>query len=328
MRARTDVGEVHALAGELLDRRDAAVGAHDEVHLLVEQLGDVDDLVVDRTDLVGALEVGQQVRLRDAEIDALEETHVLDVLPTALADDRQDAEVVAIVEHRREIVGDRHIGGVEIARDDGDRIGIDALAENAELRLVRHRPAGKLRSDSLRQRLLRRCRLCEERGGAQSRQKKSKRFPSPENRRPPSMHDLSPFGGTMPTQHTQRVTVDPLGFSARPDAACPAAPVESYFFSLDSDRRYLLGRHKGDDEAISPRLNARNAWFGMKAAARVAVSGANLSLALRRGAERIERSARMADVGDLSNFFVGLDPAANGLARADDPFPSCRTSAR
>ncbi len=145
LRAGADVGEVHLLAREVGERADAAVRAHDQVHLFIEQLGDVDDLVVDRADLVGLLEIRQQVRLRDAEIDTLEEPHVLDVLPAALADHRQDAEFVAVVEHRRHVVRDRHVGGVGIARHDRDRVGIDALADAAELRLVRQRRAVALR---------------------------------------------------------------------------------------------------------------------------------------------------------------------------------------
>jgi hypothetical protein len=43
----------------------------------------------------------------------------------------------------------------------------------------------------------------------------------------------------------------------------------------------------------------------MKAMMRAAVSGVNLSRALRRGAERVERSARMTDARDFGELFVG-----------------------
>ena len=78
-------------------------------------------------------------RHRDPEVDPLEIADVADVLLAAAADDRQDAEVVAIVEHGRKIIGDRQPGGVDIARYDRDRIGIDPLAQGPELRLVRQR---------------------------------------------------------------------------------------------------------------------------------------------------------------------------------------------
>src|SRR5205823_1134776 len=98
LRAAADVAEVDLLAGELIDRGDAGVGTHHEVHLLVEQLGDVDDLVVDQANLVGAAEGVEQVGLRDAKIDAFEKADILDVLSAALADDRQNAKLICIVE--------------------------------------------------------------------------------------------------------------------------------------------------------------------------------------------------------------------------------------
>ncbi len=76
------------------------------MHFLVVELGDVDDLFVEIADLARAAECIQQIRLRNAKIDALEETDVADVLAAALADHRQDTEIVAVVEHRREVVSD------------------------------------------------------------------------------------------------------------------------------------------------------------------------------------------------------------------------------
>jgi hypothetical protein len=122
--AAADVAEIDLFSRELIERRDAGVGANDDVHLLVEQLGNVDDLVVDIADFAGAPEGVEQARLGDAEIDALEEADITDVLCTALADDRQDAELVAVIEDGRDVVGDRQIGGVDISRYDRDRVGI------------------------------------------------------------------------------------------------------------------------------------------------------------------------------------------------------------
>ncbi len=125
---------------------DTGVGAHDEVEFLVEQLCDVDDLVIDAAYLIAAARRAEQDRLRDAEIDALEEAHIAEVLPAALADHRQDTEFVAVVEHGRQIVGDRQIRGVEIARDDRDRIRVDALTDRAQIGLVGNRRPTTLRS--------------------------------------------------------------------------------------------------------------------------------------------------------------------------------------
>jgi len=42
----------------------------------------------------------------DAEIDTLEKAHILDVLPAAFADHPAAREFVAVVEQRRQIIGD------------------------------------------------------------------------------------------------------------------------------------------------------------------------------------------------------------------------------
>ena len=117
------------------------------MHLLVEQLGDVDELVVEAADFVVAPERVEQDRLGNSEVDSLEEAHVADVLPAALADDRQHAEIVAIVEHGREVVRDRQVGRIEIAGHDRDRVGVDALPDTAEIRLIGNRQAPGLLSD-------------------------------------------------------------------------------------------------------------------------------------------------------------------------------------
>ena len=81
---------------------------------LVEEARYVDDLVVDLADLVGPAEYAEQVGLRNADVDALEEADVADVLPAALADDRQHPQIVAIVENGRQVIGDREVGAVQI----------------------------------------------------------------------------------------------------------------------------------------------------------------------------------------------------------------------
>ena len=90
-------------------------------------------------DLVGSAEYAQKIGLRYPDIDALEETNVADVLAAALADDRQHTQVVAIVENRRQVIGDGEIGAVQIARYDGDGIGVDPCADGVERFLARRR---------------------------------------------------------------------------------------------------------------------------------------------------------------------------------------------
>ena len=189
----------------------------DQVQLFIEELGDIDDLIVDRTDLIRALEIRQQIRLRDAEIDALEEAHVLDVLAAALPDYRQDAEFVAIVEHRGHVVRDGHIRRVGIARDDRDGIGVDALADAAELWLVRHRRTVALR-----------VRLTGKHEREKRDEKKAKRFPRPRMRPPPINHDLSPFGGSHANAtHTNALRLIRKDLTHLTRCALTAAPVST-----------------------------------------------------------------------------------------------------
>jgi hypothetical protein len=113
----------------MLDRGDAGIRPHHQMHLLIEQLGEIDDLVVDRADLAALAHAGEQARTGNGEIDALHEADVADVAAAARAHHRHDAQIVAVVEHEGQLVRDRQIGGTELARDDRDRIVVEALAE-------------------------------------------------------------------------------------------------------------------------------------------------------------------------------------------------------
>ncbi len=82
------------------------------MHFFIEQLGHINDFVIDVADLVALPELIENDRLGDAEIDPFEEAHIADILPAALPDHRQDAEILAVVENGREVVRDRQISGV------------------------------------------------------------------------------------------------------------------------------------------------------------------------------------------------------------------------
>ena len=138
-RRAAHIAEIDLLAVQLIQRRDAGIGAHQHVHFIVGKLGDVVDLVGNVAKLARAAEFAEHARDRNAEIDALEIANVADVLRAALADDRQDAEIVAVVENRRQVVGKREPSRVDIAGNDGDRVGVDLGAERAEIGLVRDR---------------------------------------------------------------------------------------------------------------------------------------------------------------------------------------------
>src|SRR5262249_41882869 len=140
LRSAVDASEVHLLAGELLDRRYCGVGTDEDMHLLAEQPGDIDDPPVKGPKFIAASKRVEEVRLRDTEIDALEEAHISDVLPSILPHQGQDAEVFALVENRRKVMGNRQIGSVESAGDDGDGVGVQTFAKGAEVLFFRQPP--------------------------------------------------------------------------------------------------------------------------------------------------------------------------------------------
>jgi hypothetical protein len=97
--------------------------------LLVEQSRDVDDLVFGLShSLVRATEVVENARLREADVDPFQIAHVADVARAADAGDRENAQIVAVVENLCEIVGHLQIGIVGIGtpgdQPDGVQVGL------------------------------------------------------------------------------------------------------------------------------------------------------------------------------------------------------------
>ncbi len=82
------------------------------MHLLVVELGDVLQRLFDPWIEVLLSHVGQHVRLHDADIDATQIQDVGDILERAFSDDREHPQRLAIVQHRRQVGGDPHIGSV------------------------------------------------------------------------------------------------------------------------------------------------------------------------------------------------------------------------
>ena len=104
------------------------------MHFLIIETRDVAHPVLDiLADFAGLVEVAQDVRLGDAHVDAAQIENVLHILPAALADHRQDAQVVAVVEHCGDVVGDAEIGAVRIAGDQRHGIGVKPVHERVAL---------------------------------------------------------------------------------------------------------------------------------------------------------------------------------------------------
>ena len=114
-------------AFQFIDR--VHVVAHEDVHLLVEQLGDISDLVDEvRSELAGLREIFDDVGLGDAHVDAVQEHHVLDVLRGASADDGHDADSGDAAQHLGDVLDDRKVGAGRAAGHDRHHVLVHARA--------------------------------------------------------------------------------------------------------------------------------------------------------------------------------------------------------
>ncbi len=122
-RAAARLVNVHLAAVELLDRGDVAAG--DQMHFFVEQLGDVDDFVVILAErLVGAAKAVKHAQLGEADVHPFQVAHVANILRAADADDRQNPELVGVVEHGCHIIGDLQVGVIRAGAAGNDRDGV------------------------------------------------------------------------------------------------------------------------------------------------------------------------------------------------------------
>ena len=119
--------EIHRLAFELMNVIHA--GADEDMHLLVEQLGDVGDLVDEvRPELAGLGVVLQDIGLSDPHVDAAQEHHVLDVLLSPLAHHGQHAQSVTIVENVGDVLDDGQVGAARTSGHDRHHVLVHARA--------------------------------------------------------------------------------------------------------------------------------------------------------------------------------------------------------
>src|SRR4249920_3573254 len=126
-RAASRRSEIHELAIELFDV--GHIGAHHDVDLFIEELGDVDDLVDEvRAELAGLGVVLQHVGLGDPHVDATQEQYVLDVLGDPAADDGQHAQIVAVVHHLGDVRGDGEVGLAWARGHDGHNVFVQTRA--------------------------------------------------------------------------------------------------------------------------------------------------------------------------------------------------------
>ena len=125
------VGQIdhHGLAVEVLHAADRL--RRQNVHLLVEHLGHVDELVADVLGEVLAVEIGQRVLAHDPGVHTPQQQNVGDRLDGAAAHDRQDPQAGAAVERRGEIRADLGIGTAERTGHQAHGIGVELVRQVA-----------------------------------------------------------------------------------------------------------------------------------------------------------------------------------------------------
>ena len=108
--------EADLLADQVLEGLD--LGPHVDVHVAQEHRDDVVHALVDAGDLLDVLEVVENVGIGDGEVDALQIDEVGDVADGAVADDRQHAQIIAVVERLAEVGGILGEGALEQSAGD------------------------------------------------------------------------------------------------------------------------------------------------------------------------------------------------------------------
>jgi hypothetical protein len=116
------------------------------VEFVLEQPRDVDHLLADIfSKRLVSLVVIERHGVDEAHVDALEEQDVAHIADGALAHDRQDTHIVAIIDNRGDVVGNGQVTAIGIAGDDRNDVLIGPHALQVD------RPAAGRRREALRQ---------------------------------------------------------------------------------------------------------------------------------------------------------------------------------
>src|SRR5207237_3062735 len=96
--------ETHLLAAQVLDR--GYVGAREDVHL---RYGQADDVIDPRSEIGNfsvSAEIFKYVRLRHRDVHIAQIQQIIEIGSGAIGDDRNDPQIVTVVEELRPLVGE------------------------------------------------------------------------------------------------------------------------------------------------------------------------------------------------------------------------------
>ena len=97
------------------------VGSGENMELRDGQAHDVIDPRVQVGNPALRAEIFEHIRLRHRHVNLTQVKEIVEVRGGTIGDDRHDAQIVAIVENFRELVGEGHVGAGELSAGDPDR---------------------------------------------------------------------------------------------------------------------------------------------------------------------------------------------------------------
>src|SRR5262249_52555264 len=105
------------------------VRARQHVNGVVGDPGDVNDLIGQIGNFAAAANEGHVICRAEADIDALQEPHIANILYPALTDDRQNAQLVGVVEHGGEIIAEFAVNEAGISGHKNKGIGVHTVSD-------------------------------------------------------------------------------------------------------------------------------------------------------------------------------------------------------
>src|SRR5262245_51075451 len=119
--------EADLSAAQILDAFD--LGARKDVQLRNGQANDVMNSALEIRSLPFSPEILEDVRLRHGDVDAAQIEKIVEIRSGAVGHDRNDPQIVAVVKHLRQLIGQSHVGARQLAADDADSPTIPSLSQ-------------------------------------------------------------------------------------------------------------------------------------------------------------------------------------------------------
>src|SRR4030095_16449197 len=91
------------------------------------QANDVMNSALEIGSLPLSAEILEDVRLRHHDVNAAQIEKIVEVGCSAMGDNRNDPQIVAIVKHLRQLIGQSHVGARQLAAGDANSPSIPAL---------------------------------------------------------------------------------------------------------------------------------------------------------------------------------------------------------